>query len=55
MMLKKCWMKDIKAVEVMAIAYGVATEQVKDLKVFGSYPKFPLEQFDELFETRALL
>jgi prephenate dehydratase len=28
---------------------------VKDLKVFGSYPRFPLEQFDELFETRALL
>jgi prephenate dehydratase len=30
-------------------------DMVKDLKVFGSYPKFPLEQFDELFETRALL
>jgi prephenate dehydratase len=30
-------------------------ELVKDLKVFGSYPRFPLEQFDELFETRALL
>lgn len=30
-------------------------EMVKDLKVFGSYPRFPLEQFDELFETRALL
>jgi prephenate dehydratase len=28
---------------------------VKDLKVFGSYPQYPLEQFDELFETRALL
>lgn len=28
---------------------------VRHLKVFGSYPKFPLEQFDELFETRALL
>ncbi len=30
-------------------------EMVKDLKVFGSYPKFPLDQFDELFDTRALL
>jgi len=28
---------------------------VKELKVFGSYPRFPLEQFDELFETQALL
>lgn len=30
-------------------------ELVQELKVFGSYPKFPLEQFDHLFETRALL
>ena len=28
---------------------------VKDLKVFGSYSRFPLDQFDDLFETRALL
>jgi len=30
-------------------------EMVKELKVFGSYPRFPIEQFDELFETPALL
>lgn len=28
---------------------------VKELKVFGSFPRFPIEQFDALFETAALL
>jgi prephenate dehydratase len=28
---------------------------LKELKVFGSYPAFPLEQFDELYQTPALL
>jgi prephenate dehydratase len=28
---------------------------VKEIKIFGSYPRFPIEQFDELFEPAALL
>ena len=28
---------------------------LKELKVFGSYPRFPIEQFEELFESPALL
>ena len=28
---------------------------LKELKVFGSYPRFPIEQFEDLFETPALL
>ncbi len=28
---------------------------LKELKVFGSYPKFPLERFESLFESAALL
>jgi prephenate dehydratase len=28
---------------------------LKELKVFGSYPAFPLEQFDNLYQTPALL
>ncbi len=28
---------------------------VKELKIFGSYPKYPLDQFKHLFETQALL
>lgn len=39
----------------IAQVLGEVRELVKDLKVFGSYPRFPIEQFDELFETRALL
>lgn len=30
-------------------------EMVKELKVFGSFPRFPLDQFEPLFETQALL
>ncbi len=30
-------------------------DMVKELKVFGSYPKYPLDQFQHLFETQALL
>ncbi len=39
----------------IAEVLGEVRDLVKDLKVFGSYPRFPIEQFDELFETRALL
>lgn len=28
---------------------------LKEIKVFGSYPQFPLEQFDDLYDTQALL
>jgi len=28
---------------------------LKELKVFGSYPRFPIEQFEHLFQTQALL
>ena len=28
---------------------------VKELKVFGSFPRYPLDQFQHLFETQALL
>jgi prephenate dehydratase len=28
---------------------------LKELKVFGSYPRFPIEQFENLFESPALL
>jgi hypothetical protein len=31
-------------------------EELTDhLKVFGSFPRFPVEQFRELFQSRALL
>lgn len=30
-------------------------EMTKSLKVFGSFPRFPIEQFDHLFATQALL
>jgi prephenate dehydratase len=43
--------KDPEIVEVLGQLEGM----LKELKVFGSYPRFPIEQFEDLFETQALL
>jgi prephenate dehydratase len=43
-----------KDLEIAAVLDEVR-QMVKELKVFGSFPQFPLEQFEPLFETQALL